>query len=330
MQTLAWDDKSEVLMLIDQRMLPDDPEVLFSETVDELIDAINTLAVRGAPAIGVAAAFGVALSFKTSSTIEEAYGNCEKIKNARPTAVNLAWAVDRVLHEVGGCGSIDEAYHISLDIAKTIAREDVETNRAIGRHGARLFQYGDVVLTHCNAGRLACVDWGTALGVIRSCVDERKHIEVIATETRPLNQGSRITAWELTEDKIPVTLITDSSAAYLMRRGMIDKVIVGADRIVKDAVFNKIGTYSHAVSAKRHGIPFYVAAPTSTFDLDHTEADIKVEERDGDELRYFKGIKNAPPGVNVINFAFDATPLELISAIITEKGIVYPPFWDER
>ena len=151
----------------------------------------------------------------------------------------------------------------------------------------------------------------------------------IACETRPLNQGSRITAWELMEDKIPVTLITDSSAAYLMQRGLIDKVIVGADRIVKDAVFNKIGTYSHAVNAKHHGIPFYVAAPMSTFDLDHTEADIKVEERDGDELRYFKGIKNAPDGVDVLNFAFDATPLELVSAIVTEEGVVYPPFWDE-
>ena len=329
MQTVAWDDQKEAVTLIDQRMLPDTPDLLLCNTVDELIHAIRTLAVRGAPAIGVAAAFGVVLSFKTSTTIEEALKKCEDLKNARPTAVNLQWAVERVLAAVEDCESVDNAMERSLDLAKRMAEEDVEVNRAIGKHGAKLFKDGERVLTHCNAGRLACVDWGTALGVIRSCFEEGKHINVIACETRPLNQGSRITAWELMEDKIPVTLITDSSAAYLMQRGLIDKVIVGADRIVKDAVFNKIGTYSHAISAKRHGIPFYVAAPMSTFDLDHTEADIKVEERDGDELRYFKGIKNAPDGVDVLNFAFDATPLELVSAIVTEEGVVFPPFWDE-
>ena len=329
MQTVAWDNQKEAVTLIDQRMLPDTPDLLLCNTVDELIHAIRTLAVRGAPAIGVAAAFGVVLSFKTSTTIEEALKRCEELKNARPTAVNLQWAVERVLAAVEDCESVDNAMERSLDLAKRMAEEDVEVNRAIGKHGVKLFKDGERVLTHCNAGRLACVDWGTALGVIRSCFEEGKHVEVVACETRPLNQGSRITAWELMEDKIPVTLITDSSAAYLMQRGMIDKVIVGADRIVKDAVFNKIGTYSHAVNAKHHGIPFYVAAPTSTFDLDHTEADIKVEERDGDELRYFKGIKNAPDGVDVLNFAFDATPLELVSAIVTEEGVVYPPFWDE-
>ncbi|OFV68316.1 MAG: Initiation factor 2B related protein [Candidatus Syntrophoarchaeum caldarius] len=326
MQTIAWDDQKEAVTLIDQRMLPDTPDLLLCNTVDELIHAIRTLAVRGAPAIGVAAAFGVVLSFKTSTTIEEALKKCEELKNARPTAVNLQWAVERVLAAVEDCESVGEARERSLDLAKRMAEEDVEVNRAIGKHGAKLFKDGERVLTHCNAGRLACVDWGTALGVIRSCFEEGKHVEVVACETRPLNQGSRITAWELMEDKIPVTLITDSSAAYLMQRGMIDKVIVGADRIVKDAVFNKIGTYSHAVNAKHHGIPFYVAAPMSTFDLNHTEADIKVEERDGDELRYFKGIKNAPDGVDVLNFAFDATPLELVSAIVTEEGVIYPPF----
>ncbi|MCW7076828.1 MAG: S-methyl-5-thioribose-1-phosphate isomerase [Candidatus Syntrophoarchaeum sp.] len=330
MQTVAWDDQKEAVTLIDQRMLPDTPDLLLCNTVDELIHAIRTLAVRGAPAIGVAAAFGVVLSFKTSTTIEEALKKCEELKNARPTAVNLQWAVERVLAAVEDCESVDNAMERSLDLAKRMAEEDVEVNRAIGKHGAKLFKDGDRVLTHCNAGRLACVDWGTALGVIRSCFEEGKHVEVVACETRPLNQGSRITAWELMEDKIPVTLITDSSAAYLMRKGLIDKVIVGADRIVKDAVFNKIGTYSHAVNAKHHGIPFYVAAPISTFDLDHTEADIKVEERDGDELRYFKGIKNAPDGVDVLNFAFDATPLEFVSVIITEEGVVYPPFWDGK
>ncbi|MHC1565334.1 MAG: S-methyl-5-thioribose-1-phosphate isomerase, partial [Candidatus Syntropharchaeales archaeon] len=258
MQTVAWDNQKEAVTLIDQRMLPDTPDLLLCNTVDELIHAIRTLAVRGAPAIGVAAAFGVVLSFKTSTTIEEALKRCEELKNARPTAVNLQWAVERVLAAVEDCESVDNAMERSLDLAKRMAEEDVEVNRAIGKHGVKLFKDGERVLTHCNAGRLACVDWGTALGVIRSCFEEGKHVEVVACETRPLNQGSRITAWELMEDKIPVTLITDSSAAYLMQRGMIDKVIVGADRIVKDAVFNKIGTYSHAVNAKHHGIPFYV------------------------------------------------------------------------
>jgi len=324
MRTVEWDDEKKVVKLIDQRVLPNDPPILECRTVSELIDAIQTLAVRGAPAIGVAGAFGVVLSFKESSTIEEARRKCDELKRARPTAVNLSWAIERVLAAVEDCESVDNAMEKSLDLAKRMAEEDVEINRAIGKMGAKLFEDGDRVLTHCNAGRLACVDWGTALGVIRSCHEEGKRVFVIATETRPLNQGSRITAWELMRDGIPVTLITDSSAAYLMRKGMIDKVIVGADRIVRDAVFNKIGTYSHAISAKRHGIPFYVAAPMSTFDLDHTEADVKVEERDGDELRYFKGIKNAPDGVDVLNFAFDATPLELVDAIITEKGILYP------
>jgi len=324
MRTVAWEDEKEAVALIDQRMLPDTPDILLCDTIDGLIYAIKTLAVRGAPAIGVAAAFGVVLSFRESETIDEALRKCDELKNARPTAVNLQWAVERVLAAVENCESVDEACKRSLEVAKRMADEDVSINRAIGRHGAKLFEEGDRILTHCNAGRLACVGWGTALGVIRSCFEVGKRVEVIACETRPLNQGSRITTWELMEDKIPVTLITDSSAAYLMKKGRIDKVIVGADRIVKDAIFNKIGTYSHAVNAKHHGIPFYVAAPRSTFDLDHTEADIEVEERDGDELRYFKGVKNAPSDVDVINFAFDATPLELICAIITEEGIVYP------
>jgi methylthioribose-1-phosphate isomerase len=219
----------------------------------------------------------------------------------------------------------EEIREAALAEAESIAEEDIRINKAIGKNGARLLDDGDNVLTHCNAGRLACVGWGTALGVVRSAVAAGKRIHVYACETRPLHQGSRLTAWELSQDGIPVTLICDDMSGSLMRKGKIDKVIVGADRITRDAVFNKIGTYSHAVLARHHKIPFYVAAPLSTFDRLHEEADIVVEERDPEEITTLAGVRLAPQGIDVCNPAFDATPLELISGLITEKGVFRPP-----
>jgi methylthioribose-1-phosphate isomerase len=218
-----------------------------------------------------------------------------------------------------------EIREAALREAERIAEEDIAINKALGKKGALLLDDGDRVLTHCNAGRLACVGWGTALGVVRSAVEAGKEIHVYACETRPLHQGSRLTAWELVQDGIDVTLICESASGSLMRQGRIDKAIVGADRITKDAVFNKIGTYNHAVLAKAHKVPFYVAAPLSTFDLEHSEADITIEERGAEELCSMGGVQLAPRGVDVYNPAFDATPLDLVTAIITEKGIFRPP-----
>ena len=334
MRTIWWDEKSRAVGMIDQTLLPERLEDILVSSVGDLCEAIQSLRVRGAPALGAAGAYGVALAAARSAAtdpaalleeVEEAAG---VIRAARPTAVNLSWGVDRVmeaLNEIGESATIDEIRAAALAEAESIAEEDLAINRALGDIGASLLADGDVVLTHCNAGRLACVGWGTALGVIRSAVAEGKQISVYSCETRPLHQGSRLTAWELSEDKIPVTLICDNMAGMAMRQGKIDKVIVGADRITKDAVFNKIGTYSLAVLAKAHGIPFYVAAPISTFDLDHSEKDVEIEERDADEIRRLGNKQLAPPEVKVYNPAFDATPLDLVTAIITERGIYRPP-----
>jgi len=292
------------------------------------------LRVRGAPALGAAGAYGVALAAARSAAtdpaalLQEVQRAAEIIRAARPTAVNLSWGVDRVmgaLNKIKESADSDQIKAAALAEAELIAEEDLTINRALGDVGASLLADGDVILTHCNAGRLACVGWGTALGVIRSAVAEGKQISVYSCETRPLFQGSRLTAWELTEDNIPVTLICDNMAGMAMRQGLVDKVIVGADRITKDAVFNKIGTYSLAVLAKAHGIPFYVAAPISTFDLERSEKDVEIEERDPDEIRRLGNKQLAPAEVKVYNPAFDATPLDLVSAIITEQGIYRPP-----
>jgi methylthioribose-1-phosphate isomerase len=221
--------------------------------------------------------------------------------------------------------NIEDIRVLSLAEAERIAEEDIAINKALGRSGAKLLENGDRVLTHCNAGRLACVGWGTALGIVRSAVEAGKEIHVYACETRPLNQGSRLTAWELSQDGIPVTLICESASGSLMRKGMIDKAIVGADRITRDAVFNKVGTYNHAIVAKYHKVPFYVAAPLSTFDLRHSSEDIEVEERSPRELQSLGGCRLAPEGVEICNPAFDVMPLELVSALITEKGVFRPP-----
>jgi methylthioribose-1-phosphate isomerase len=332
MRTIDWDDAKGCITIIDQTALPSKLVVLSIYHINALVDAIRRLKVRGAPALGVAGGFGVALLARTIKArgfedyVEKLTEGSDRLKKVRPTAVNLSWGVDRALGKALSGGDRQEVEALSLAEAKAMADEDVAQCQAIGEHGASLLNDGDTVMTLCNAGRLACVDWGTALGVIRSAVAQGKKIKVIACETRPLNQGSRITCQELMEDNIPVTLITDSMAGHVMRLGRVDKVIVGADRIVKDAVFNKIGTYSLSVLAKAHGIPFYVAAPLSTFDLARKEKDVEIEERDADELRYWNGIPIAPEDVPVYNPAFDATPLKNVTAIITEQGVLSPPY----
>ncbi|MCW3141250.1 MAG: S-methyl-5-thioribose-1-phosphate isomerase [Methanophagales archaeon] len=321
MRTIEWDEKKDSLKLIDQTLLPGEYKIVECKTLAELIDAIQRLKVRGAPALGAAGAFGVVLACINEKSRTDIKKAVEKLKKARPTAVNLSYGVDRTLNAAMRGKDTQEMITYALEEAQRIADEDVAVNKKIGEHGSELLEDGDVVLTHCNAGRLACVDWGTALGVIRTAIEKGKRIEVIACETRPLNQGSRITAWELLQDKIPVTLIADSMSAAVMREGKVDKVIVGADRVVKEGIINKIGTYMHAVVAKSHNIPFYVAAPLSSFDSKRSYKEVEIEKRSPEELIFFAGKQIAPLGVNVYNPAFDFTPFELIEAVITEKGI---------
>jgi len=332
MRTIDWNDKNSNIVMIDQILLPGEFKVIECNTIDSLCEAIKTLRVRGAPALGAAGGFGVALAaFRSNaSTLDSLLEDVQKASNTiiatRPTAVNLSWGVKRTLKAIEDANNIKEVRLFALEEAKTIADEDVEKNMQLGEHGAALLEDGDTVMTHCNAGRLACVDWGTALGVIRSARAQGKDIKVISCETRPLNQGSRITTWELMEDKIPVTLITDSMSGHVMRKGMVDSVIVGADRITQDAVFNKIGTYTHSIIAKEHNVPFYVAAPVSTFDFERFEDEIEIELRNPEELKFFGKHQIAPLGVNVYNPAFDATPMEYVTSIITENGVFNPPF----
>ncbi|MHC1600330.1 MAG: S-methyl-5-thioribose-1-phosphate isomerase [Candidatus Methanospirareceae archaeon] len=322
MRTIEWDDEKAVVKLIDQTLLPVEYKIVECAHVDELIDAIKSLKVRGAPALGVAGAFGVVLVCMNERNETGLKKEVEKLIKARPTAVNLSYGVSRTLQAAMRGENMQEMSSYALDEAKRIAEEDVVVNKKIGEYGSALLEDGDVVLTHCNAGRLACVDWGTALGVIRIAIERGKWIEVIACETRPLNQGSRLTTWELLQDKIPVTLITDSMSAAVMREGKVNKVLVGADRVVKEGVFNKIGTYMHAVVAKAHGIPFYVAAPLSSFDTKRSYKEVEIEERSPDELLFFGEKQIAPLDVKVYNPAFDFTPFELIEAVITERGVI--------
>ncbi|MDK2915864.1 MAG: methylthioribose-phosphate isomerase [Euryarchaeota archaeon] len=330
--TIEWDAENECILYIDQTLLPGRYEQMRCVTVDDLARAIRRLEIRGAPALGIAGAMGVALAAVRSreTDLERFSGEVRRagdlLRSTRPTAVNLAWGIDRVLQKMALAASIEEAKKIAVAEANAVAEEDELTCRRLGGFGEELFPERCTVLTHCNAGALACRCWGTALGTIRSAVAAGKDVRVIACETRPLNQGSRLTCWELARDGIDVTLIPDSSAAYLMRKGMIDLVVVGADRITRDAVFNKIGTYMHAVAARHHAIPFYVAAPVSTFDLSRTETEITVEERDRSELTSCGDKQLAPDNVNVLNYAFDATPLDLVDGIVTEIGVLRPPY----
>ena len=308
MKTMYWKDNK--LFLIDQTLLPD--EIVYHEckTYEDVITAIKTMKVRGAPAIGVAAAFGMVLAEIAGENIEKA---ADKIKNARPTAVNLSWAVDRVLNS--------ESF---IDEAMLMYNEDIQTNKAIGKNGAAVIDDGDTILTHCNAGALACVDYGTALGVLRAANEEGKRIKVICDETRPLCQGARLSVFEMQQEKIPVKLAVDSAAGHLMQKGMVNKVVIGADRVAKGGVANKIGSLLVALAAKRFNIPFYVAAPKSTFDSESSIYDVEIEERDADEVLYFGKCRVAPEGTEIENPAFDIVPSDLITGIITEDGIIKP------
>jgi methylthioribose-1-phosphate isomerase len=328
MRMIKW--QNGTVITPDQTKLPLQEVTLEIKSVEQMAEAIKMLRVRGAPLLGAAAGFGVALAAynsnaKTSMQLQkdlDAAGTL--IKRQRPTAVNLFWGVDRVLSKAKAtAGSVDTIKAAVISEAQLIADEDAAQNRAIGKNGAVLIKDGDTILTHCNAGELATVEYGTALGVVRAAWEEGKKIKVIADETRPLLQGARLTAYELKRDGIPVTLITDNMAGYVMSKGLVDKVIVGADRIVQDAVFNKIGTYSVAVLAHEHGIPFYVAAPKSTFDLSCKAADVTIEERKAEEVTRVGCQQTAPDGVAVMNPAFDATPLKYVSAIICETRIYH-------
>lgn len=334
-ETLRW--RNGRLEMIDQRLLPDDVRFVAFDRAAEVADGIRDMIVRGAPAIGCAAAYGVALealhlqgcqSREFDAGMDTAI---QVLAASRPTAVNLFWALERMkvvlsASAVEGVNSQTRASRL-LDEAHSILAADIAANKAMGSHGARLLDDGARVLTHCNAGALATGGHGTALGVIRSAIASGKQISVIANETRPFLQGARLTAWELEQDGIPVTLIADNAAGHLMSRGEIDAVIVGADRVAANGdVANKIGTYTVAVLAQRHGIPFYVAAPVSTIDPSIANGTmIPIEERDADEVRGYRDQRWASAGVNVRNPVFDVTPAELVTAIITERGIVTAP-----
>ena len=333
LRTMTMEWTGDALKLLDQRKLPFVEEYVMCRTHVEVAKAIKDMVVRGAPAIGVAAAFGYVLGLRefASGDLQEWMKKVkENLANTRPTAVNLFWALDRMERTL--LENLDKDREEILEIlereALRMAREDIEVNKAIGRNGAALLKDGWTILTHCNAGALATVDYGTALGVIRAAVESGKRIRVFADETRPYLQGARLTAWELLKDGIDVTVITDNMAGWLMKKGLINAVIVGADRIAMNGdVANKIGTYTVAVLAKKHGIPFFVAAPTSTIDPKIRSGDeIPIEERSQDEVLFCGGNRVVPHGVKVVNPAFDVTEKDLITAIITEKGVIWPPF----
>ncbi len=335
-KTIEWTD--EGIRMIDQRKLPTEEVYPVFRTYQEVARAIKDMVVRGAPAIGVAAAMGIALGVRDAqvSTVEELERELERIcrvmETTRPTAVNLFWAIERMKRAFVRARRdglpLDEIKRRMIEEAQRMYEEDIQTNRQMGRYGAELIPDAATVLTHCNAGTLATAGYGTALGVIRAAVEQQKKVRVLADETRPFLQGARLTAWELMKDGIPVTLISDNMAGYFMRQGKVDCVIVGADRIAANGdVANKIGTYSLAVLAKEHHIPFYVAAPTSTIDLSLASGDeIPIEERSGDEVIRIRDQVIAPEDVEVANPAFDVTPHRYITAIITERGVARPPY----
>jgi len=335
-KTVEW-TKDGVRML-DQRLLPGEEKYLMLRSYDEVAEAIKKMVVRGAPAIGVSAAMGIALGASQSvgTSVADLEDDLDYIFDVmgktRPTAVNLFWAIERMrttFQKAKASNDIDLAKKAMVDEALAIFAEDIAANRAIGRHGAELISDGDTVLTHCNAGALATAgDYGTALGVIRGARDAGKRVAVIADETRPFLQGLRLTAWELAKDNIPVTVITDNMAGHVMKGGKVDAVVVGADRIAANGdTANKIGTYMVAVLAREHGIPFYVAAPLTTLDLTlKTGQEIPIEERDPTEITHIKNHQLAPDGISVHNPAFDVTPNNLIAAIITDKGVARAPY----
>ncbi len=329
--TVEWRDNAVVL--IDQTKLPNKLAYVRCSDYQQVADAIKKMVVRGAPAIGVTAAFGLALAARKSkaSTLAELRVDLDTafkvLRETRPTAVNLFWALERVMAKSKRVKTVEDAKDAVLSEAKKMWEEDIQANRQMGAFGANLFRDGDVVLTHCNAGSLATVAYGTALGVIRAAKEQGKRLSVIATETRPVMQGSRLTAFELHHDGVDVSLIPDTAVGHMMAQRAIKRIIVGADRVLRTGhVFNKIGTYQVATLARRHKIPFYVAAPLSTFDFESNPEDVIIEERSIDEVVRVGKKRVAPTGVRIFNPAFDMTPPELITGIITEKGVLKPPF----
>jgi len=331
LRTIEWKDNKVVM--IDQTKLPN--ELVFVEFSDyqQVADAIKTLVVRGAPAIGVSGAFGLALAALQSKAAnqDELLSDLECAKKilfeTRPTAINLKWGLDKIMEVAKHGADVSHIKDEIIEAAKKMAEDDVKTNMAMGKNGSELFENNDTIMTHCNAGALATVAYGTALGVIRATKESGKNIKVIATETRPVQQGSRLTAFELKHDGIDVSLIPDTAVGYSMAQGMINRVVVGADRILRTGhVYNKIGTYQVATMAKQHGIPFYVAAPLSSFDMKSNPDDVVIEQRKASEVTGIGDKKTAPDGIKVINPAFDVTPPDLITGIITEKGVAKPPF----
>ncbi len=331
LRTVEWKDNK--VRMIDQTKLPNELVFVEYDDFNQVANAIKTLVVRGAPAIGVSGAFGLALAALQSkgTTKEELISDLEKAKKilfeTRPTAVNLAWGLNKIMNVAKDGTSVDLIKESIIDEAKKMAEDDIKINKKMGQNGSVLFENNDTIMTHCNAGALATVAYGTALGVIRATRENGKNVKVIATETRPIQQGSRLTAFELKHDGFDVSLIPDTAVGYSMANGLVDKVVVGADRIVRTGhVFNKIGTYQVATMAKQHGIPFYVAAPLSTFDMKTNAEDVIIEMRQGSEVTGIGDKKTAPDDIGVINPAFDMTPPELITGIITEKGIAKPPY----
>ena len=331
LRTIEW--KNDVVVMIDQTKLPN--ELVYVNFTDyrDVADAIRNLVVRGAPAIGVSAAFGLALAALQSKakTTEDLLSDLEQARKilheTRPTAVNLAWGLEKIMQVAKSGKDVLEIRESVVEEAKKMAEDDIKINMRMGKYGAPLFNDNDTIMTHCNAGALATVGYGTALGVIRAAKESGKKIKVIATETRPVMQGSRLTAFELKHDGIDISLIPDTAVGYAMVRGLVSKVIVGADRILRTGhVYNKIGTYQIAILAKQHKIPFYVAAPLSTFDLKSRPDEVIIEQRKASEVTAIAGKKTAPDDINVINPAFDMTPPELITEIITEAGTAKPPF----
>ena len=331
LRTIEW--KNNEVIMIDQTKLPN--ELVFVKFTDynDVAEAIRTLVVRGAPAIGVSGAFGMALAGLQSKaeTKDELLTDLEKAQKilfkTRPTAVNLVWGLEQIMKVAKENDSVDEIKESIIDKAKQMADEDIKINQEMGKHGSQLFKNNDSVMTHCNAGALATVGYGTALGVIRATKESGKNVKVIATETRPVQQGSRLTAFELKHDGIDVTIIPDTAVGYTMANNLVNRVVVGADRILRTGhVYNKIGTYQVATMAKQHNIPFYVAAPLSTFDLKSNTDDVIIEQRNASEVTGIGDKKTAPDDISVINPAFDLTTPDLISGIITEKGVIKPPY----
>ncbi len=334
-KTIEW--VNNVSRMVDQTLIPYEYKMVDIKSADEMFDAIRTMIVRGAPAIGIAGAHGMALaamevaskSADKSEFIEKLQKYAQYLKSSRPTAVNLMWAVDRQLELAQKSqGTPEQIVRILIENGIRMENEDIEINKKIGDYGAQLVKKGATILTHCNAGALATVGYGTALGVVRSAFANDSSIKVFADETRPRQQGARITTFELKMDGIPVTLITDGMCGYFMNKGMIDMVVVGADRIAANGdTANKIGTYTVAIAAKYHNVPFYIAAPLSTIDTNiQSGSEIPIEERDKEEVTHINGKRICAEGVDVINPGFDVTPNELITGIITEKGVLYPPY----